>query len=140
MFGSAPPGDILLLNWSLGQHLAVDFVCTHPAGLAQHPLVVGNARRHCNLAETRKVQTDGPPCEAKGWGFSPFAISTWGELGASAKGVLHEVTKRATADLSGWPKTKALLEIQEGLSVTLMRAVARQPGAKGRVEEATSPW
>ena len=134
------PADILLLQWSRGQHVAVDFVCTHPAGLAQHPLVVDNAKRHCNLAEARKVQADGPPCEEKGWGFSPFALSTWGGLGTSAKAVLFEVTKRATADLQGWPKTQALLQIREGLSVTLMRAIARQLTVKGRVEEALSPW
>ena len=134
------PADILLINWSRGQHVAVDFVCSHPMGLAQHPLVADNAKKHCNLAEARKVQTDGPPCEAKGWGFSPFALSTWGGLGTSAKGVLFEVTKRATADMRGWPKTRALLEIREGLSVTLMRQVARQLSVKGRVEEALCPW
>ena len=134
------PADILLLQWSRGQHVAVDFVYTHPAGLAQHPLVVDNAKRHCNLAEAKKVQTDGPPCEEKGWGFSPFALSTWGGLGTSAKAVLFEVSKRATADLRGWPKTKALLEIREGLSVTLMREIAKQLTVKGRVEEALYPW
>ena len=134
------PADILLLQWSRGRHVAVDFVCTHPAGQAQHPLVVENAKRHCNLAETRKVQADGPPCEVKGWGFSPFAISTWGGLGTSAKAVLFEVTKRATADLRGWPKTQALLAIREGLSVTLMREIARQLTVKGRVQDALCPW
>ena len=103
-------------------------------------MVADNAKRHCNLAETRKVQTDGPPCEAKGWGFSPFALSTWGGLGTSAKEVLFEVTKRATADLQGWSKTRALLEIREGLSVTLMRQVARQLSLKGRVQEALTEW
>ena len=120
--------------------MAVDFVCSHPAGLSQHPLVVGNAKRHCNIVEARKMQSDGPPCEAKGWGFSPFGLSTWGGLGSSAKAVLFEVGKRATADLQGWPKTRALLEIREGLSVTLMREVARQLSLKGRVEEALCPW
>ena len=134
------PADILLVNWSRGQQVAIEFVCSHPAGLAQHPLVADNAKRHCNLAEARKMQTDGPPCEAKGWGFSPFALSTWGGLGTLAKSVLFEVTKRATADLQGWPKTHALLEIREGLSVTLMRAIARQLLAKCRVEETLSPW
>ena len=134
------PADILLLNWSWGQHVAIDFVCTHPAGLAEHPLAQENAQRHCNRAEAKKVQTDGPPCEAKGWGFSPFALSTWGGLGTSAKAVLFEVTQRATANLRGWPKTLALLEIREGLSVTLMRQVARQLSAKDRVEEALHPW
>ena len=103
-------------------------------------MVADNAKRHCNIAEARKMQTDGPPCEAKGWGFSPFALNTWGGLGTSAKGVLFEVTKRATADLRGWSKTRALLEIREGLSVTLMRQVARQLSIKGRVQEALCPW
>jgi len=134
------PADILLLQWSRGQHVAVDFVCTHPVGLAQHPLVVDNASRHCNLAEAKKVQANGPSCEAKGWGFSPFALSTWGGLGSSAKAVLFEVTKRATADLRGWPKTQALLEIRDALSVALMRELARQLSVKGRVQEALCPW
>jgi hypothetical protein len=130
------PADVLLLQWSRGQHVAVDFVCSHPAGLAEHPLVPDNAAKHCNRAEGRKLQKDGPPCEAKGWGFSPFALSTWGGLGSSAKAVLFEVTKRATADKQGWPKTQALDEIREGLSVTLMRHIARQLSLKGRVEDA----
>ena len=130
------PADVLLLQWSRGRHLAVDFVCTHPAGLAQHPLVAANAAKHCNQAEARKVHADGPPCEAKGWGFSPFAVSTWGGLGSSAKAVLFEVTKRATADLEGWARTRALAEVREDLSVTLMRQIARQLSVKGRVQDA----
>ena len=120
--------------------MAVDIVCTHPMGLAEHPLMMDNASRHCNLAEARKMQANSPPCEAKGWGFSPFALNTWGGLGSSAKAVLFEVTKRATADLQGWPKTQALLEIRDALSVTLMREVARQLSVKGRVQEALCPW
>jgi hypothetical protein len=54
--------------------------------------------------------------------------------------VLFEVTKRATADLKGWPKTQALLEIREGLSVTLMREIARQLSVKGRVQDALCRW
>jgi hypothetical protein len=134
------PADILLVQWSRGQNVAIDFVCTHPAGVAQHPLVVDNTTKHCNRAETRKVQADGPSCEAQGWGFSPFAISTWGGLGSSAKSVLFEVTKRITADLQGWPKTQVLEDIRRGLSVTLMREIARQLSAKGQVEDATSPF
>jgi hypothetical protein len=137
--GNKRPADILLLQWSRGQNVAIDFVCTHPAGVAQHPLVVENTTKHCNRVEARKVQADGPACEAKGWGFSPFALSTWGGLGSSAKSVLFEVTKRMTADLQGWPRTQALENIRQGLSVTLMRQIARQLSAKGRVEDACSP-
>ena len=129
------PADVLLLHWPCGQHVAVDFVCTHQAGVANHPLVVENTTRHCNREEAKKVQADGPTCEAKGWGFYPFAISTWGGLGSSAKTVFFEVTKRVTADLQGWPRSQALEEIRQGLSVTLMRQVVRQLSAKGRVDD-----
>ena len=118
----------------------MDVVCSHPAGIAQHPLVPENASKHCNRAEARKVQEDGPPCEEKGWGFSPFALSTWGGLGSSAKAVLFEVLKRATTDLKGWPRTQAMDEIREGLSMTVMREIAWQLSVKGRVEEFDSPW
>jgi len=42
------PTDILLMNRSHGQHVAVDFVCTHLAGVAQHPLAVEHTTKHCN--------------------------------------------------------------------------------------------
>ena len=67
-------------------------------------------------------------------------LYTWGGLGSSSKEVLFEVTKRATADLQGWPKLRALSEMREALSVTLMRQIARQLSIKGRVEEVLCPW
>ena len=134
------PADILLLQWSRGQFAAIDFICSHPAGVAQHPLVVDNAKRHCNKAESKKMAMDGPPCEENGWRFSPFALSTWGGLGSSAKEVLFDVIKRATADLKGWPKIRAISDIRAELSVTLMRQIARQLSIKGRVEETLCPW
>ena len=133
------PADVLLLLWTRGQHVAVDFVCTHPAGPAQYPLEGARGAKHCNRAEASKLRENSAPCQEKGWGFSPFAVSTWGGLGTSAKAVLFEVSKRATADLRGWPKTHALQAIRETLSVTLMREVARQLTVKGRVQDAVCP-
>ena len=60
------PSDVLLLNWSRGQNVAIDFVCSHPAGVAHHLMVVENTTKHCNRAKTQKVQADGPACDAKG--------------------------------------------------------------------------
>ena len=107
-----------------------------PGGSGTHPLVAEHATKHCNRAEAQK---DGPSCEAKGWGFSPFALSTWGGMGSCVKAMLFEITKRITADLQGWPKTQALEDIRQGLSVTLMRQIARQLSAKGRVEDTLTP-
>ena len=133
------PADVLLLLWTRGQHVAVDFVCTHPAGPAQYPLEGARGAKHCNRAEASKLRENSAPYQEKGWGFSPFAVSTCGGLGTSAKAVLFEVSKRATADLRGWPKTHALQAIRETLSVTLMREVARQLTVKGRVQDAVCP-
>ena len=79
--------------------------------------------------------TRHPGKSPKGISVSPLATSTWGGLGSSAKAVLFEVAKRVTADLQGWPRSQALEDIRQGLSVTLMRQVARQVSAKGRVED-----
>ncbi len=40
--------DVLLLLWTRGQHVAVDFVCTHPAVPAQYPLEGARRAKHCN--------------------------------------------------------------------------------------------
>jgi len=79
-------------------------------------------------------------CEVKGWGFSPFALNTWGGLGSSGKCVLFEVTHRAMADLHGWAKTHAMETIRPGVSVTLMRQIARQLSANGRVDDRRFTW
>ena len=44
-----------------------------------------------------------------------------------------EVLKQATADLEGWPKIRRILEIRQGVSVTLMRQIARQLALRCRV-------
>jgi len=101
---------------------------------------VEHTAKHCNRAETQKVHADGPVCEAKGWGFSPFALTTWGGLGSSATPVLFEVTHRATPDLHGWTKTHAMETIRQGLPVTQMRQIVQQLSAKGRVDDRRFTW
>ena len=54
--------------------------------------------------------------------------------------MLFEVLKRGTADLRGQPRTQAMDEIREGLSMMVMREITRQLSVKGRVEEIDSPW
>ena len=73
----APCRHMLLLQWSQGQSVAIDFVCTHPARVAHQPLVAENATKHCNRAEAQKVQADGPSYEARDGG-SPRLPSAHG--------------------------------------------------------------
>jgi len=52
------------VHWATSQHVALDYVCTHPAGVAQHPLVVEDTPKHCNRDETRgwpRVRGKGVP-------------------------------------------------------------------------------
>jgi hypothetical protein len=46
---------------------------------------------------------------------------------------LHEVLRRATADLEGWPKAARIAEHTQSISLALAREVARQLGARCRV-------
>ena len=71
-----------------------------------------------------------------GWGHHPAAYSPWGGEGPAARALLFEVTKRATADLQGWPRTQRMLEIRQGLSLALARGVAAQLALRCPVAEA----
>ena len=129
------PADILLVAWERGRDVAVDLTVTHPLGLASYPFVVDNAARHCQRAEAAKQAAEGDLCCAVQWGFIPAAFTPWGGSGPAARALLHEVGRRATAALSGWPKQRRLREIHEGLSLTLARDVTRQLGLRNRVQD-----
>jgi hypothetical protein len=130
------PADILLVAWERGRDVAVDLTVTHPVGLSGHPIVVQNAAQHTRRAEASKVAAEGDLCRQAGWGFTPAAFTPWGGCGPSARALLHEVGRRATAALAGWPKERRLREINENLSLTLAREVARQLSLCHRVQDA----
>ena len=114
---------------------AVDLTVTHPLGLSQHPINVRNAARHCQRAEAAKVQAEGDLCLRAGWGFAPMAFSPWGGIGPNARALLHEIGRRATAHLSGWPKQRCLREMHENISLTLAREVVSQLSLRNRVQD-----
>ena len=130
------PADILLIAWERGRDVAVDLTVTHPLGLSGHPIVVQNVAHHCRRAEATKTVAEGELCRQAGWGFTPAAFTPWGGCGPSARALLHEVGRRATASLTGWPKLRRLRELHEGLSLTLAREVARQLNLRNRVQDA----
>jgi len=136
--GRQRPADILLLAWERGRDVAVDLTVTHPLGVSQHPIIVRKAAQHCRDAEATKTQAEGDLCLRAGWGFAPMAFSPWGGSGPTARALLHEFGKRATAHLAGWPKQRRLREIHESLSLTLAREVVRQLALRNRVQDAIS--
>ena len=131
------PADILLLGWDKGVDVCVDFTITSPTSLDCYPLNPENSRnsrRHLNEAEKKaKRVKQSPSCDAMGWAHHPAAYSPWGGQGAAAKGLLHELLKRATADQQGWPKVQRILELRQNLSLTLAREVAKQLAMRCRV-------
>ena len=129
------PADILLLGWDKGVDVCVDFTITSPTSLDCSPLNPENSRRHLNEAEKVKRVKQSPSCDAMVWAHHPAAYSPWGGQGAAAKGLLHELLKRATADQQGWPKVQMILELRQNLSLALAREVAKQLAMRFRVLE-----
>ena len=130
------PADILLIGWSKGRDVCVDLTVTHPLGLDAHPVSLERAKKHLAAAESAKQTKEAASCALMGWGHHPAAYSPWGGEGPAARALLFEVTKRATADLQGWPRTQRMLEIRQGLSLALARGVAAQLALRCRLEEA----
>ena len=127
------PADVLLVGWSRGRDVCVDFTISSPTTLDAHPLSLERAQRHLQDAEGEKTNKQKASCEAMGWGHHPAAYSPWGGQGPAARALLQEATMRATADLEGWPKTQRILELRQGLSITLAREVGRQLALRCRV-------
>ena len=126
---------VLLVAWERGRDVAVDLTVTHPLGLSGHPIIVQKAAQHCRRAETAKTVAEGDLCRQAGWGFTPAAFTPWGGCGPSARALLHEVGRRATASLIGWPHQRRLRELHEGISLTLAREVAHQLSLRNRVQD-----
>ena len=127
------PADLLLINWDHGVDTAIDFTVSHPLALAHQPLVLKNVTRHGRQEEAAKLESEGPMCAHSRWAFQPAAFNPWGGMGPSACEILHEISKRATAELAGWLKTRRLTEIYQGISLALARHVARQLHLRSRV-------
>ena len=104
------PADILLLGWDKGTDVCVDLTITSPTSLDCFPLCLEKSRKHLNEAENGKRAKQLRLCDTMGWAHHPAAYSPWGGQGSAAKGLLHEVLKRATADQQGWPKIQRILE------------------------------
>ena len=133
------PADILLIGWDHGRDVAVDFVVSHPLAMSYQGRSIDRAKRHLKDVEARKVADEGALCTLNSWGFAPAAFSPWGATGTNAGALLFELSRRATANLSGWRKTKKVQEFYENLSLTLARRVAMALKAKNRVQAEREP-
>ena len=79
------------------------------------------------------MDSEGPMCANSRWSFQPAAFDPWGGMGPSAREILFEIMKRATAEMAGWFKTRRVAEMYQGISLALARHVARQLNLRSRV-------
>ena len=134
MGGKECPADVLLHHWVGGKASAVDITVTHALQLSEHPLSPERACSHTKREEERKVQCNAHLCQEAGWACIPFGMNCWAGLGPSAGALLHQIIKRATSALSGWPKTQRVLEIKQGLAFAVMREIGRQLEVVNRIQ------
>ena len=120
-----------------GRDMAVDIVVAHPFQLSQQPVTVEKAGRFTAAQEHHKVaRIEADPAFARsGWTFSPMGFHTFGGPGPAASRLWHTIVKRATTDLEGWEKIRAIQTMQQNLSLALMREVARQLLLQNRVQD-----
>ena len=72
---------------------------------------------------------------SSGVGLCTSGLYSVGGVGTSAGGLLYELSRRATANLAGWRRTRKLQEFYENVSLTLARSVASALAAKNRVQD-----
>jgi len=95
----------------------VGFVCAHPAGLAQHPLVSEHTATHSNRAEAQKMHHDAPLCVSSKCGVLPIHLRHMGWLGLLCK-ICHyggHTTSHGQSPWMGKPHTTE--NIRKGMSL-----------------------
>ena len=83
------PGDAFIPRWDSEGPLAIDVTCRHanPPGRGGNDHAIEDFYRE---HERDKVESHGATCNAHGWSFLPFVVSTWGGLGPKAKKFMHQ--------------------------------------------------
>jgi hypothetical protein len=137
-FEGTRDADLLLVGWSRGRNTAVDFTVSHPLAPATWPLQTQRVKDTLKKAEARKVALAEARCKYAGWSYAAAAMSPWGMTGPSATSLMREITRRATAALSGRSLMKKAEEIAQGFSITMARQLARQLQLRYRVLEDAS--
>ena len=134
--GGDRPDDLLLVGFTKGKDMSLDITIMSPTALGEYPLCPTKAKRMLAAAETAKTAKEAESCSRMGWSHHPAAYSTWGGQGPAATAFMAEILRRATGDLEGWPKIKRIMEIRQGLSVTLAKQLGQQLGLRCQVLEA----
>ena len=85
-----------------------------------------DASRILDARAARKVSKYQDVCRSSGRAFTPFVVSTWGKLEASAMTLWRDIVRKCVSHLAGPGRSARMAELHQGLSLALMRGVARQ--------------
>ena len=117
--------DLLLPHWDAAAGLAIDVGVAHPC-----PPSTGwdlQASRETLRARCdRKTTKYADRCRAQGARFAPFVIGVWGSLGPGCADLWTELQRRLASHINGYARSRFVTELQQGLSLALMRGIASQ--------------
>ena len=63
-------------------------------------------------------------CSKEGWCFSPFAMSTWGEIGPASKQLLFRIKKRIGEGRPADQRSELMGGLEQNLSFILIKQAA----------------
>jgi hypothetical protein len=117
------PADLLLDCWSEGKPTALDVTVCHGWQAAEHTATRERWRSFLKRREDAKKQKYNVPCQQAGWGFTPFALGTWGGMGPETAKTLSRVAKRASSWQQGAERETKQAEIYQNVAIALLREV-----------------
>ena len=119
------PADILLTSWRNGQDMAIDITVVH-SNPVQRVRTAGSAASVLRAADAHKRREHGPACARAGVLFEPLVLDTWGGLHGASRGTWKSIVAAATRGSAHTLRAARSGKINQGLSVAVMRGVARQ--------------
>jgi len=127
--GPERPGDLSISFWQGAGPLAVDGVIVHPL---MHPLnpstpytAVKSGLEAAAEEEQRKRVKHGPSCAAANVAFEPFSMSSFGQLGASARSMFSDLVALVPEVGSKDEKKERIRHYDQQLQLALKRDIAR---------------
>ena len=118
--------DITLHHWDNGVDMEVDVAVCHTAPCSEDLVGPEDAGRILEARAARKVSKYQDVCRSSGRTFTPFVVSTWGRLEVSAMSLWRDLVRKCVGHLAGPSRSARMSELHQGLSLALMRGVARQ--------------
>jgi hypothetical protein len=126
------PADLLLSAWNNGQPTALDLTIVHSWQNANRQ---SKEKWKLFLKQKEKQKHDkyDEPCQKAGWSFTTAAFGTWGGWGPEGAKNIKRILQRAASWQEGEQRQSKANELQEQLSISLTRQIAKILATKARI-------